>query len=127
MSPGFTGCSGSVAISLPGSWNLNNRCATGGAISNEQIIRIQDIELNRAVYKFPLVATTFLPLSFFTGLFGINLGGLTGARSDAAFWLLPPPVRCFWRCPSSSRKGGGCYSSAGAVKLSTPQPSRRNP
>ena len=58
-----------------------------GAIINEQIIRIQDIELNRAVYKFPLVATTFLRLSFFTGLFGIKLGGLPGARSDAVFWL----------------------------------------
>ena len=35
-----------------------------GAIINEQIIPIQDIELNRAVYKFSLAATILLRLSF---------------------------------------------------------------
>ena len=98
-----------------------------GAIINEQIIPIQDIKLNRAVYKFSLAATILLLLSFFTGLFGINLSGLPGARSDAAFGCFPPPVRCFWPCPSSSRKGRGCYRSDGAVKLGTPPPFRRNP
>ncbi len=58
-----------------------------GAIINEQIIRIQDIELNRAVYKFSLAATVFLPLSFLTGLFGVNLGGLPGMRNEGAFWM----------------------------------------
>ena len=59
-----------------------------GAIINEQISRIQDIELNRAVYKFSLAATIFLPLSFITGLFGVNLGGLPGSSNDASFWIL---------------------------------------
>lgn len=59
-----------------------------GTIINEQIVRIQDIELNRSVYKFSLAATIFLPLSFLTSLFGVNLGGIPGVRNDAAFWVL---------------------------------------
>lgn len=59
-----------------------------GAIINDQIIRMQDIELNRSVYKFSLAATIFLPLSFLTSLFGVNLGGIPGVRNDAAFWVL---------------------------------------
>ena len=62
----------------------------------------------------------------FTGHFGINLSGLPGARSDAAFGCFPPPVRGFWPYPSSTRKGRGCYRSDGAVKLGTPPPFRKN-
>ena len=101
-----------------------NEVRDRGAIINEQIIPIQDIELNRAVYKFSLAATILLRLSFSPV---INLSGLNGARSDPAFGCFPPPVRGFWPYPSSTRKGRGCYRSDGAVKLGTPQPFRRNP
>ena len=103
-----------------------NEVRDRGAIINEQIIPIQDIELNRAVYKFSLAATISTSV-LFTGHFGINLSGLPGARSDAAFGCFPPPVRGFWPYPSSTRKGRGCYRSDGAVKLGTPPPFRRNP
>ncbi|MNE89289.1 Zinc transport protein ZntB [compost metagenome] len=29
----------------------------------------------------------FLPATFLTGLFGINLGGIPGAESPLAFWV----------------------------------------
>ncbi len=32
-------------------------------------------------------ATIFLPLSFLTGLMGINIGGMPGVDTDTAFWL----------------------------------------
>jgi hypothetical protein len=41
-----------------------NEVRDRGAITNKQIIPIQDIELNRAVYKFSLAATILLRLSF---------------------------------------------------------------
>ena len=102
-----------------------NEVRDRGAIINEQIIPIQDIELNRAVYKF-LVGGDYTSASvLFTSHFGINLSGLPGARSDAAFGCFPPPLRGFWPYQYSTRRG--CYRSDGAVKLGTPQPFRRNP
>ena len=41
-----------------------NEVRDRGAIINEQIISVQDIELNRAVYKFSLAATTTSTPSF---------------------------------------------------------------
>lgn len=134
---GFSMASRLVLVNEKGLWSVPKKSASAphrtgnevrdrGAIINEQIIPIQDIELNRAVYKFSLAATISSSV-LFTGLFGINLSGLPGARSDAAFGCFPPPVRGFWPYPSSTRKGRGCYRSDGAVKLGTPQPFRRNP
>lgn len=40
---------------------------------------------NRAMYMFSLVAVIFLPLTFLTGLFGINVGGIPGSESSVAF------------------------------------------
>jgi len=42
-------------------------------------------QTNRAMYIFSLVAVIFLPLTFLTGLFGINVGGIPGSESRAAF------------------------------------------
>ena len=39
----------------------------------------------RAMYIFSLVAVIFLPLTFLTGLFGINVGGIPGADTPWAF------------------------------------------
>ena len=40
---------------------------------------------NRAMYMFSLVAVIFLPLTFLTGLFGINVGGIPGSDAPFAF------------------------------------------
>ena len=43
--------------------------------------------MNRTMYALSIVAAIFLPLSFLTGLLGINVGGMPGVDSDLAFWL----------------------------------------
>jgi zinc transporter len=42
-------------------------------------------QLNGRLYVLSLVTAIFLPLSFLTGLFGINLGGIPGAENRWAF------------------------------------------
>lgn len=44
--------------------------------------------MNRNTYWLSVTAGVFLPLSFLTGLFGINVGGMPGVQSDTAFWLV---------------------------------------
>lgn len=43
--------------------------------------------MNSATYRFTWVATVFLPLSFLTGLLGINVAGIPGDHNPLAFWL----------------------------------------
>ncbi len=43
---------------------------------------------NRTNLILTIVAAIFLPLTFLTGLLGINVGGIPGADSDAAFWVV---------------------------------------
>ena len=42
-------------------------------------------EMNKAMYVLSIVAAIFLPLSFLTGLLGINVGGIPGAENKWAF------------------------------------------
>ncbi len=44
--------------------------------------------MNTATYRFTWVATVFLPLSFLTGLLGINVAGIPGDHNPSAFWLV---------------------------------------
>ncbi|MBN2644045.1 MAG: zinc transporter ZntB [Desulfuromonadaceae bacterium] len=44
-------------------------------------------QMNIRMYVLNLVAAIFLPLSFLTGLFGINVGGIPGSNSPVAFFL----------------------------------------
>jgi len=44
--------------------------------------------MNSATYRFTWVATVFLPLSFLTGLLGINVAGIPGDHDPLAFWLV---------------------------------------
>ena len=44
--------------------------------------------MNSATYRFTWVATVFLPLSFLTGLLGINVAGIPGNHDPLAFWLV---------------------------------------
>jgi len=56
-------------------------------ILSEEIRNIHAEKLNDSAYGFSVVATIFLPLSFLTGLMGINIGGMPGINSSDAFWL----------------------------------------
>lgn len=44
-------------------------------------------QLNRNLYVLSIVAAIFLPLSFLTGLLGINVGGMPGVEDGNAFWI----------------------------------------
>ncbi|MCR2832701.1 zinc transporter ZntB [Parerythrobacter lacustris] len=43
---------------------------------------------DRTNYILTIVAAIFLPLTFLTGLLGINVGGIPGAEGDKAFWIV---------------------------------------
>ncbi|WP_127346744.1 CorA family divalent cation transporter [Pseudidiomarina mangrovi] len=44
-------------------------------------------KMNRNTYWLSMVAGVFLPISFLTGLFGINIGGMPGVDDERAFWI----------------------------------------
>lgn len=44
--------------------------------------------LSAATYRFTWVATVFLPLTFITGLLGINVAGVPGEHDPVAFWMV---------------------------------------
>ncbi len=81
-------------------------------ISKESAMVLQDdirarsaARAERTNYLLTLVAAVFLPLSFITGLLGINVGGMPGVDSSDAFWIvaglcgavLVMQVALFWR------------------------------
>ncbi len=43
--------------------------------------------MNKNMYVISVIAAIFLPLSFLTGLLGINVGGMPGVESSVAFWI----------------------------------------
>lgn len=45
-------------------------------------------DMNRNMYLMSIIAAVFLPLSLLTGLLGINVGGIPGTDSNAAFWVV---------------------------------------
>jgi len=43
---------------------------------------------NSRLYLLAIVSVIFLPLSFLSGLFGMNVGGMPGLETASAFWLV---------------------------------------
>ncbi|GAK32686.1 zinc transport protein ZntB [alpha proteobacterium Q-1] len=43
--------------------------------------------MNRIVYMLTVITGIFLPISFLTGLFGVNIGGMPGVESPGAFFF----------------------------------------
>lgn len=56
-------------------------------IVQDELQALLSDQLSSRMYVLNIVAAIFLPLSFLTGLFGINLGGIPGANYDYAFSL----------------------------------------
>lgn len=63
-------------------------------VSKESAIVLQDElnnrvadQSNKTMYMLSIVAAIFLPLSFVTGLLGINVGGMPGVDDGDAFWI----------------------------------------
>lgn len=58
------------------------------AVVQEEISGLLSKELEKRIYILSLIATIFLPLTFLTGLLGINVGGIPGAKSEWAFIII---------------------------------------
>ncbi|MGC3873151.1 zinc transporter ZntB [Halomonas sp. GXIMD04776] len=54
-------------------------------ILQEQLWSEHNEQLNQRMYMLAIITTVFLPLSFLTGLLGINVGGIPGAQSPYGF------------------------------------------
>lgn len=55
-------------------------------IRDEISNRLSDA-MNKRMYALSIIAGIFLPLSFLTGLLGINVGGMPGVENSLAFWI----------------------------------------
>jgi len=57
-------------------------------IVQDQIMDARAEAMNRQMLILSVVAAVFLPLGLITGLLGVNVGGVPGATSPIAFWVL---------------------------------------
>lgn len=82
----------------PGYWNeLHNRLTRyleELELSRERVSllleaenRRMDQRMNRIMYRFAIITGVFLPMSFLTGLLGINVGGIPGAQNAYGFLI----------------------------------------
>ncbi|WAT03025.1 zinc transporter ZntB [Rouxiella chamberiensis] len=55
------------------------------AVLSDEISSLMADALNRRTYTMSLLAMVFLPTTFLTGLFGVNLGGIPGASHPLGF------------------------------------------
>ena len=60
----------------------------------DKVVLIQDEisnnlsgELNKKMYIMAIISAIFLPLTFLTGLLGINVAGIPGAEYENAFFI----------------------------------------
>jgi zinc transporter len=54
-------------------------------IQDERRTRISE-RMDKAIYALSIIATIMLPLTFVTGLLGMNVGGIPGGEIEWAFW-----------------------------------------
>ncbi|MFY4858840.1 zinc transporter ZntB [Aliarcobacter butzleri] len=53
----------------------------------EELANSLSEEMNKKMYMLSIISAIFLPLTFLTGLLGINVGGIPGASNDKAFYI----------------------------------------
>lgn len=58
------------------------------AVTHEELVSKLSDQLNQRMYVLSIVAVIFLPLTFVTGLLGINVGGIPGSKEPYAFTLI---------------------------------------
>ena len=57
-------------------------------ILQEQTWNAHNEQLNERLYQLSFISVLFLPLTFLTGLLGINVGGMPGEGNPHAFWIV---------------------------------------
>lgn len=58
------------------------------SVAQEELVNSLSAQLNSRMYFLSIITAIFLPLSFFTGLLGINVGGIPGASYKWAFLIV---------------------------------------
>lgn len=56
-------------------------------IVKDELSSVLADNMNKNMYVLSVIAAIFLPLGFFTGLMGINIGGMPGVDNTNAFWI----------------------------------------
>ncbi|OSQ39357.1 CorA family divalent cation transporter [Thalassospira mesophila] len=54
-------------------------------IANDSLMAVETERMNRTMYWLTVIAGLFLPISFVTGLLGVNVGGIPAANSSWGF------------------------------------------
>lgn len=57
-------------------------------VLQEQVIEQKSELMNQRLFVLAILSAVFLPISFVTGLFGVNVGGMPGVESPIAFVVL---------------------------------------
>ncbi len=57
-------------------------------VAQEELMNRIAQEQNTRTYLFTIVAAIFLPITFISGMFGMNTAGLPGLEDGRAFWLV---------------------------------------
>lgn len=58
------------------------------AVAHEELMSQLSEQMNARMYVMSVAAAVFLPLGFFTGLMGINVGGMPGVDDPNGFWFV---------------------------------------
>ncbi len=58
------------------------------AMVQEELLNSVSEKMSQRTYILTIIAAVFLPLGFFTGLLGVNVGGIPGADDQRAFWIV---------------------------------------
>jgi zinc transporter len=56
-------------------------------ILHDELANALSEKLNRNLYKLSLITVIFMPLTFITGLFGMNVGGIPAAENQFGFYI----------------------------------------
>lgn len=58
-------------------------------ILNDELFNVLTEKMNKTMYSLSLIASLFIPLTFFTSVFSVNIAGLPGLKNDSAFmWMI---------------------------------------
>jgi zinc transporter len=57
-------------------------------VVQEELLNRVAQEQNARMYVLSIVAAVFLPITFITGVFGMNVAGLPGVENETAFWVV---------------------------------------
>ena len=57
------------------------------SLLQEELSNTLSDQMNKKMYILSIISAIFLPLTFLTGLLGINIGGIPGASDDNAFYI----------------------------------------